>query len=110
MREASANRYGATFACVTQNFDTSDSMGRLILNVLLTFAQFEREIMSDRVRDKKAAMMRKGLFTGGLPSFGYLNQDGGRLVVTGRPQYRRERPLLSPPALPFFQRDHFSRK
>ena len=75
------NRYGATFACVTQNFDTSDSMGRLILNVLLTFAQFEREIMSDRVRDKKAAMMRKGLFTGGLPPFGYLNKDGGRLTI-----------------------------
>ena len=75
------SRYGATFACVTQNFDTSDSMGRLILNVLLTFAQFEREIMSDRVRDKKAAMMRKGLFTGGLPPFGYLNEDGGRLVI-----------------------------
>ena len=75
------DRYGATFACVTQNFDTSDSMGRLVLNVLLTFAQFEREIMSDRVRDKKAAMMRKGLFTGGLPPFGYLNDNGGKLKI-----------------------------
>src|SRR5258707_664893 len=63
--------HGASFVSVTQAFDTSDSMGRLILNVLLTFAQFERELMSDRVRDKKASMRRKGLFVGGLPPFGY---------------------------------------
>jgi site-specific DNA recombinase len=75
------DRYGASFVSVTQAFDTSDSMGRLVLNVLLTFAQFERELMSDRVRDKKAAMQRKGLFTGGLPPFGYLIQKGGKLAV-----------------------------
>ena len=74
-------RYGVSFVSVTQSFDTSDSMGRLILNVLLTFAQFERELMSDRVRDKKAAMIRKGLFAGGLPPFGYIVEKGGRLVV-----------------------------
>jgi DNA invertase Pin-like site-specific DNA recombinase len=74
-------RYGVSFVSVTQSFDTSDSMGRLILNVLLTFAQFERELMSDRVRDKKAAMRKKGLFAGGLPPFGYLVTKGGRLVV-----------------------------
>jgi len=55
------------FVSVTQAFDTSDSMGRLILNILLTFAQFERELMSDRVRDKKAAMQRNGYFVVGLP-------------------------------------------
>jgi site-specific DNA recombinase len=74
-------KYGASFVSVTQSFDTSDSMGRLVLNVLLTFAQFERELMSDRVRDKKAAMIRRGLFAGGLPPFGYLVGKGGRLSV-----------------------------
>ncbi|MFL6725214.1 MAG: recombinase family protein [Sphingomicrobium sp.] len=74
-------QHGASFISVTQAFDTSDSMGRLILNVLLTFAQFERELMSDRVRDKKAAMRRKGLFTGGLPPFGYLLGSGGKLLL-----------------------------
>jgi site-specific DNA recombinase len=74
-------KYGARFVSVTQAFDTSDSMGRLVLNVLLTFAQFERELASDRVRDKKAAMRKKGLFAGGLPPFGYLVERGGSLVV-----------------------------
>jgi site-specific DNA recombinase len=74
-------RYRVSFVSVTQAFDTSDSMGRLILNILLTFAQFERELMSDRVRDKKAAMMRNGYFTGGLPPFGYLVDSGGRLCL-----------------------------
>lgn len=74
-------KYGVSFVSVTQSFDTSDSMGRLILNVLLTFAQFERELMSDRVRDKKMAMIRKGLFAGGLPPFGYLVEKGGRLAL-----------------------------
>ena len=49
-------RYGVLFVAITQNFDTSDSMGRLIRNVLLTFAQFEREIASDRMRDKRMVM------------------------------------------------------
>jgi DNA invertase Pin-like site-specific DNA recombinase len=74
-------RYGVSFVSVTQSFDTSDSMGRLVLNVLLTFAQFERELMSDRVRDNKAAMRKKGLFAGGLPPFGYLVNRGGGLVI-----------------------------
>ena len=74
-------RYEVSFVSVTQAFDTSDSMGRLILNILLTFAQFERELMSDRVRDKKAAMQRRGYFAGGLPPFGYLVDSGGRLCI-----------------------------
>jgi site-specific DNA recombinase len=74
-------KYGVNFVSVTQAFDTSDSMGRLVLNVLLTFAQFERELSSDRVRDKKAAMRKNGLFAGGLPPFGYLVEKGGRLIV-----------------------------
>jgi len=75
------DKYGASFVSVTQTFDTSDSMGRLVLNILLTFAQFERELMSDRVRDKKAAMRRKGLFTGGIPPVGYRRGKSGKLLV-----------------------------
>lgn len=63
--------YGVGFVAVTQNFDTGDSTGRLILNVLLTFAQFEREIASDRLRDKFSAMRQRGMFVGGNQPFGY---------------------------------------
>lgn len=73
-------KYGASFVSVTQTFDTSDSMGRLVLNILLTFAQFERELASDRTRDKKAALLRRGFFTGGTPPFGYTLAKGGRLI------------------------------
>jgi site-specific DNA recombinase len=68
-------QFGVSFVAVTQNFDTSDSTGRLILNVLLTFAQFEREIASDRLRDKFSAMRQRGLFVGGNPPFGYDLRD-----------------------------------
>lgn len=78
------DRYGVSFVSVTQTFDMSDSMGRLVLNILLTFAQFERELMSDRVRDKKAAMRRKGIFAGGLPPMGYLVRDGHLVVDPDR--------------------------
>lgn len=64
-------QYGVTFVSVTQAFDTHDSMGRLVLNILLTFAQFEREMLADRIRDKAAAMKRAGRWTGGAPPFGY---------------------------------------
>jgi len=84
------DRYGASFVSVTQSFDTSDSMGRLVLNILLTFAQFEREMMSDRVRDKKAAMRKKGIFAGGLPPMGYLIQDGKLVVDPDRAELVRE--------------------
>lgn len=73
------DKYGASFVSVTQTFDTSDSMGRLVLNILLTFAQFERELAADRTRDKKAALLRRGFFTGGTPPFGFLLGKGGRL-------------------------------
>ena len=64
-------QYSVTFVSVTQAFDTQDSMGRLVLNILLTFAQFEREMLADRIRDKAAAMKRAGRWTGGAPPFGY---------------------------------------
>ena len=61
----------ASFAAVTQQFNTTTSMGRLTLNVLLSFAQFEREITGERIRDKIAASKKKGLWTGGPPPLGY---------------------------------------
>lgn len=74
------DRYGVVFVAITQNFDTSDSMGRLIRNVLLTFAQFEREIASDRIRDKKMVMKQRGLWTGGDAPIGYDLRRGKLLI------------------------------
>jgi len=62
--------HGVSFVSVTQQFNTTTSMGRLTLNVLLSFAQFEREVIGERVRDKIAASKRKGLFMGGNIPFG----------------------------------------
>lgn len=62
---------GCSFVSVTQSFNTSTSMGRLTLNVLLSFAQFEREVTAERIRDKLAASKRKGMWMGGLEPFGY---------------------------------------
>lgn len=73
-------QFGVSFVAVTQNFDTADSTGRLILNVLLTFAQFEREIASDRLKDKFSAMRQRGLFVGGNPPYGY-NLSHKKLLV-----------------------------
>ena len=64
-------RYGANFVSITQSFDTSTSMGKLTLNMLLSFAQFEREVSSERVRDKIRASKAKGLWMGGAPRLGY---------------------------------------
>ena len=64
-------RHGASFVSVTQQFNTTTSMGRLMLNVLLSFAQFEREVTGERIRDKIAASKRKGMWMGGIPPIGY---------------------------------------
>lgn len=64
-------RHKVSFVSVTQSFNTSTSMGRLMLNVLLSFAQFEREMISERTRDKIAAARRKGKWSGGMPILGY---------------------------------------
>jgi site-specific DNA recombinase len=64
-------RKSIAFVSVTQQFNTTNSMGRLMLNVLLSFAQFEREIISERTRDKMAAARRKGKWVGGLAPMGY---------------------------------------
>ena len=68
--------HGVLFVSVTQQFNTTTSMGRLTLNVLLSFAQFEREVTSERIRDKIAASKRKGLWVGGPLPLGYEMKDG----------------------------------
>jgi site-specific DNA recombinase len=65
------DKHGVSFVSVTQQFNTTHSMGRLTLNILLSFAQFEREIISERTRDKMAATRRKGKWSGGHPVLGY---------------------------------------
>src|SRR5690349_1202503 len=72
---------GASFVSVTQQFNTTTSMGRLTLNVLLSFAQFEREVIGERIRDKIAASKRKGMWMGGVPPLGYRAQDGKLIIV-----------------------------
>ncbi len=67
--------HGVSFVSVTQQFNTTTSMGRLTLNVLLSFAQFEREVTSERIRDKIAASKRKGLWVGGMAPLGYDTRD-----------------------------------
>jgi site-specific DNA recombinase len=67
--------HGVSFVSVTQQFNTTTSMGRLTLNVLLSFAQFEREVTSERIRDKIAASKRKGIWVGGNLPLGYQMQD-----------------------------------
>jgi site-specific DNA recombinase len=73
---------GASFVSVTQQFNTTTSMGRLTLNVLLSFAQFEREVIGERIRDKIAASKRKGMWMGGVPPLGYGVKDH-KLVMIG---------------------------
>jgi site-specific DNA recombinase len=73
--------HGVSFVSVTQQFNTTTSMGRLTLNVLLSFAQFEREVTSERIRDKIAASKRKGLWVGGPLPLGYHMKDGKIAVI-----------------------------
>src|SRR5687767_15651820 len=78
------DRHQVSFVSVTQQFNTTHSMGRLTLNILLSFAQFEREIISERTRDKIAAARRKGKFSGGKPLLGYdirSSPAGAKLMV-----------------------------
>jgi site-specific DNA recombinase len=75
-------KHHVSFVSITQQFNSATSMGRLVLNVLLSFAQFEREIISERTRDKIAATRRKGKWSGGLPVLGYdVDPQVLRLVV-----------------------------
>ena len=75
-------KHGVCFVSVTQQFNTNSSLGRLTLNILLSFAQFEREIISERTRDKQVAARKKGKWTGGHILLGYdLDSRGGKLTV-----------------------------
>ena len=74
------DRNGVTFVSVTQSFNTTTSMGRLTLNILLSFAQFEREVTAERIRDKVRASRMKGMWMGGCPPFGYEVKDR-KLVI-----------------------------
>jgi site-specific DNA recombinase len=86
----SFERHGVSFVSVTQQFNTATSMGRLVLNVLLSFAQFEREMIAERTRDKIAATRRKGKWCGGMPRLGYDVQNGKLVVNEAEAQRVRE--------------------
>ena len=73
--------HGVSFVSVTQQFNTTTSMGRLTLNVLLSFAQFEREVTAERIRDKISASKRKGLWVGGMVPLGYELKDRKLFIV-----------------------------
>jgi DNA invertase Pin-like site-specific DNA recombinase len=77
------DRRGVTFVSVTQSFNTTTSMGRLTLNILLSFAQFEREVIGERIRDKFAASRKKGMWMGGFVPLGYAVKDR-KLVINER--------------------------
>ena len=74
------DRKGVTFVAVTQSFNTTTSMGRLTLNILLSFAQFEREVIGERIRDKVASSRKRGIWMGGWIPFGYDLKDR-RLII-----------------------------
>jgi DNA invertase Pin-like site-specific DNA recombinase len=98
------DRRGVSFVSITQQFNTTTSMGRLTLNVLLSFAQFEWEVTGERIRDKVAASKKKGMWMGGMPLLGYdvknrklvVNDAEARIVVE---IYRRYLALKSVHAL-----------
>ena len=83
--------HGVSFVSVTQPFNTTTSMGRLTLNVLLSFAQFEREVTGEQIRDKLAASKRKGMWMGGVPPLGYLAKE--RALVVDAPEAARVRDI-----------------
>lgn len=88
------DKNGASFVSVTQQFNTTHSMGRLTLNILLSFAQFEREIIGERIRDKIAAQRRKGKWAGGVPVLGYdvdRTNPSAKLVINAEEATRVRR-------------------
>jgi len=81
------NQAGVSFVSVTQHFDTSSSLGRMTLNILMTFAQFEREMISERISDKIASSRKRGKYTGGMPVLGYDTVDK-KLVINPDEAYQ----------------------
>jgi DNA invertase Pin-like site-specific DNA recombinase len=86
------DKHNVSFVSVTQQFNTTTSMGRLTLNVLLSFAQFEREVTSERIRDKIAASKRKGLWVGGMAPLGYDTRD--RKITVNSAEAERVRTIF----------------
>ncbi|MDZ4689070.1 MAG: recombinase family protein [Planctomycetaceae bacterium] len=88
--------HNVSFVSVTQQFNTTHSMGRLTLNILLSFAQFEREIISERTRDKIAAARRKGKFAGGKPILGYdlLSSPAGPKLIVNEAEAEQVRSIF----------------
>ena len=85
---------GISFVSVTQSFNTNTSMGRLTLNLLLSFAQFEREIAGERIRDKVAAMKKRGMYLGGIPPLGYDVDREAKKLVTNETEARLVRRIF----------------
>lgn len=89
------DRHSVTFVSVTQQFNTTSSIGRLTLNIILSFAQFEREIISERTRDKVSAARRKGKWIGGIPVLGYDIDPSMHRLVVNREEAAQVRALFS---------------
>jgi site-specific DNA recombinase len=87
------DQHNVSFVSVTQQFNTTTSMGRLTLNVLLSFAQFEREVTAERIRDKISASKRKGLWVGGMAPLGYDTKD--RRITVNEIEAKRVRDIFS---------------
>ena len=88
------DRHDVTLVSVTQSFNTTTSMGRLTLNILLSFAQFEREVIGERIRDKFAASRRKGMWTGGFVPLGYDVKD--RKLIVNQAEAATVRMIATP--------------
>jgi site-specific DNA recombinase len=88
-------RHHVAFVSVTQHFNSATSMGRLVLNVLLSFAQFERELIAERTRDKMAAARRKGKWSGGLPVLGYDVEARTKKLVVNEAEAARVRAIFA---------------
>ena len=89
------DKHGATFVSVTQQFNTTSSLGRLTLNILLSFAQFEREMISERTRDKMSAARRKGKWVGGNLVLGYDAAAQGGALVVNQAEAKRVREIFA---------------
>lgn len=95
------DKWGVSFVAVTQEINTATSAGRMMLNILMTFAQYEREVISERIRDKFAASRRRGIWMGGCVPFGYRVEDRRLVVVpdeadTVRRVFQRYSEIQSP--------------
>ncbi len=88
------DKHGVSFVSVTQQFNTTGSLGRLTLNILLSFAQFEREMIAERTRDKMSAARRKGRWVGGIPMLGYDLSDKGAALVVNADEAARVRAIF----------------